>query len=79
MESRATGMPPALRQAWQTRRAEEASALHAAPAGRVIARETTRLDISATRIRALVAHGQSPRYLLPDTLLDYIRSHHLYL
>lgn len=48
------------------------------PAGRVIPREIAGLDISATKIRAALAAGQSTRYLLPDSVLDYIREHHLY-
>jgi len=38
----------------------------------------TALDISATAIRELVKTGGSPRYLLPDPVLDYIRSEGLY-
>lgn len=54
------------------------SALDAGPAGRVLVREISALDISASKIRALLADGRSPRYLLPDSVLDYIESHHLY-
>jgi nicotinate-nucleotide adenylyltransferase len=36
------------------------------------------LDISATRIRALLACGQSPRYLLPEAVLAYIHDRGLY-
>jgi nicotinate-nucleotide adenylyltransferase len=39
----------------------------------------TPLDISASAIRAGMAAGLTPRYLLPDAVLDYIASHHLYL
>jgi len=38
----------------------------------------TPLDISASAIRAATAAGRTPRYLLPDAVLDYIASHHLY-
>ena len=38
----------------------------------------TQLDISATRIRALLASGESARYLLLDALLEHIHLHHLY-
>lgn len=38
----------------------------------------TQLDISSSRIRSLVAGGHSPRFLVPDTVLDYIESHQLY-
>jgi nicotinate-nucleotide adenylyltransferase len=49
-----------------------------AHAGSVLAREITALDISATRIRALLAQGASPRYLAPEPVLDYIDHNHLY-
>lgn len=48
------------------------------PNGRVICREFTMLDISASRIRADLAAGLSTRYLLPEPVLDYIVRHRLY-
>ena len=48
------------------------------PAGHIAAFAMTQLDISATRIRALLSKGHSPRYLMPDVLVDYIQDHHLY-
>jgi nicotinate-nucleotide adenylyltransferase len=36
------------------------------------------LAISATEIRQLIAEGRSPRYLLPEGVLQYIRKHQLY-
>ena len=47
-------------------------------AGSVLTREITALDISATRIRALLGQGASPRYLAPEAVLDYIDHHNLY-
>jgi nicotinate-nucleotide adenylyltransferase len=49
-----------------------------APNGRVIPREIAALDISASGIRQALSQGQSTRYLLPDSVLDYIRDHQLY-
>lgn len=40
------------------------------PAGRVLLLDVTPLEVSATRIRSLLAQGRSPRYLLPDRLVD---------
>jgi nicotinate-nucleotide adenylyltransferase len=36
------------------------------------------LDISSTGIRQSIARGDPPRDLVPDAVLDYIGSHHLY-
>jgi nicotinate-nucleotide adenylyltransferase len=46
--------------------------------GKIYIAQTTLLDISATRIRKLVATNKSIRYLLPDAVLNYIKTHHLY-
>lgn len=52
--------------------------LHAAPAGAIVRFDMTPLAISATEIRALLHDGRSPRYLLPDSVVDYIAGHSLY-
>ena len=49
------------------------------PAGSVLLRTTTPLDISATAIRDTLARHGSARYLLPDAVLDYIYEHQLYI
>lgn len=59
--------------------AADAQRLRAAPAGLVCFQPVTALDISATRIRELLRAGRSARYLLPDAVLDFIRSSGLYL
>lgn len=43
-------------------------------AGRILGVDVTDLDISATAIRNQLAQGQEPRYLLPEAVLDRIRS-----
>jgi len=48
-------------------------------AGQIILRPVTQLDISATAIRTSIREGKSPRYLLPQPVLDYIHLNHLYL
>lgn len=45
-----------------------ADALRATPTGRVLRIAITQLEISATRIRALLREGSEPRWLLPDAL-----------
>ncbi|MDB5799517.1 MAG: nadD [Rhodocyclales bacterium] len=54
-------------------------ALSASPAGLVSHFEMTPLEVSATAIRVALAGGRSPRFLLPDKVLDYIEAHQLYL
>ena len=53
-------------------------ALQRKPAGGILFQPVTQLNISATRIRALLARGQSPRYLLPEAVLAYIHAQALY-
>ena len=36
------------------------------------------LDLSASQIRAHIARGDSPRFLVPDSVLSYIESNRLY-
>lgn len=77
------GHPPqtpsaALAAEAEPRLAARVEYMFGAPAGRVLPFEMTPLAISASLIRARLAAGQSVRYLLPDSVLDYIRSHRLY-
>lgn len=53
-------------------------ALKRSAAGRIILLPVTQLDISATRIRAMLRAGISPRYLLPEPVLSFIQQHSLY-
>ena len=52
------------------RRLADLSGLMHLPAGRIVQLEVTPLEISATRIRALLAAGRDPRYLLPAGLFQ---------
>jgi nicotinate-nucleotide adenylyltransferase len=71
-------LPEDLGQELSIRRSAHPDALKAAPAGGIVTFSMTQLAVSATQIRRLLADGQSARYLLPDTVLDYISSHSLY-
>lgn len=43
-----------------------------------IVQEWVKNDISATHVRRALRRGRSVRYLLPDSVLNYIHEHHLY-
>ncbi|MGH8584021.1 MAG: nicotinate-nucleotide adenylyltransferase [Gammaproteobacteria bacterium] len=57
---------------------EDPGVLHAQPAGAILFCAFTQLDISASSVRALIAAGKSPRYLLPEAVLNVIETEHLY-
>lgn len=57
---------------------KDLAALGLSPSGAIIMPPITALDISATAIRACLRQQKSPRYLLPDAVLDYIQCHRLY-
>jgi nicotinate-nucleotide adenylyltransferase len=48
------------------------------PHGVLMIQELTPLDVSATQIRTQLGTGVSPRYLLPDVVLNYIYDNALY-
>ncbi len=70
--------PPEVEALLEGRRAADPKRLAECPAGLVLCHRVTQLDISATRIRDLVASGSSPRYLLPDAVWAMILEHGLY-
>ena len=57
---------------------ENAQELHESPAGWVTMQQITALDISSTAIRDTIQNKHSARYLIPDSIIDYIQSHQLY-
>jgi len=63
-------LPHSLWTEIEARRTADVAELHARPAGRVIELAVTPLEISATRIRELLAAGRDPRYLLPCGLFE---------
>lgn len=71
-------MDSALRAEFETRFTQDMALLHAQPAGKIYTFNMTPLTISATAIRALLAQGKSPKFLLPDTVLTYIQEKNLY-
>lgn len=71
-------LPQELASQFNARRLSDAGSLKDAPAGGIVTFAMTQLAISATQIRKLLANGLSARYLLPDSVLDYIQTHSLY-
>lgn len=69
---------PALAAEFERRRAVAPDILRGGPGGRILPLPITALDIAASRIRADLAAGRSPRYLLPDAVVGYIEAHSLY-
>jgi nicotinate-nucleotide adenylyltransferase len=72
-------MPQPLAREYANRRMQQPLAVHLSPAGGIVVIPFTALDISATAIRDMLRAGASPRYLLPGAVLDYIRTHRLYV
>lgn len=68
----------ALFEELQPRLTEDAGLLNRQPAGYVLPLEVTQLEISSTRIRRILGEGRSPRFLLPESVIDYMREHDLY-
>ncbi len=56
----------------------ECGGLHLHASGSILVEELRPLAISSTEIRELLAASRSPRYLLPQVVLDYIQAHNLY-
>jgi nicotinate-nucleotide adenylyltransferase len=71
-------MPQPLAREYASRTLEQPLAVHLAPAGGIAVVAITALDISATMIRDCIRAKASPRYLLPDSVLDYIQVRKLY-
>jgi nicotinate-nucleotide adenylyltransferase len=59
-----------LEQEVAARKESDVAPLRARPCGRLIELAVTPLEVSATRIRDLLAAGRDPRYLLPAGLFD---------
>lgn len=61
-------LPNELRTKIASRRCRDAAAIRESPCGRVLQIEVTPLEISASQVRALLAAGRDPRWLVPDAL-----------
>lgn len=61
-------LPTELRTKIASRRCTDVRGIDEAPGGRVLTIPVTPLDISASQVRALLAAGREPRWLVPDAL-----------
>jgi nicotinate-nucleotide adenylyltransferase len=57
---------------------QDAAALAAAPAGGILLRQVTQLEVASSSIRELIAAGGDPRYLVPDGVREFIQANHIY-
>lgn len=72
-------LAPAVAALWEQRRAGvQDTRLQSQPCGLIAPFSMTPLEISSTAIRAAICEMHSARHLLPDKVLAYIHSHHLY-
>ena len=62
------GLPTELRTKIASRRCTEVRGIHESPSGRVLTIPVTPLEISASRVREILASGLEPRWLVPDAL-----------
>lgn len=51
---------------------------HLFRSGKIFTQDITTLDIQASRIRSKIALGESPQFLLPDKVMNYIQTNGLY-
>jgi nicotinate-nucleotide adenylyltransferase len=77
-ELREAALAPELQTLWRQCKTELVADLQTAPAGKILWRAITGLDIASSRIREAYAWKISTRYLLPEAVRDYIETHHLY-
>lgn len=69
---------PALQDVMSARQVARPGDLGDRPYGGVLPIGITQLDISSTNIRRLIAQRQSPAFLAPDAVIEYIDRHGLY-
>jgi len=78
LDANAPDLDSALATLWQEAHAETLGELELIPAGRILEFDISPLNISSTQIRAIVAKGESPRFLVPEAVWNLIRLQGLY-
>lgn len=57
---------------------EKTTELQAKYQARIIILPERKIDISSSEVRSRIREGKSVRYMIPDKVIDYISSNHLY-
>lgn len=71
-------LPAELQALLHNHYSEHIEDLSLAPSGHITMQPITALDISATAIREDIKHGNSLRYLMPESVISYIKTNELY-
>jgi nicotinate-nucleotide adenylyltransferase len=71
-------MPAPLKTLWERSATTHVEDLTRKTAGHILMQHITPLDISATQIREDFKHHLTPRYLMPERVIDYINKNGLY-
>ena len=79
LERPGSDSPPLAVTQWLDQHQIDQSALLTSPAGGVMTLDQPVLDIASSDIRALLAAGRDPRFLLPDVVMEYIKRHKLFM
>lgn len=67
-----------LQKVFETRRVSDWRALRKQTGGGIWVSEPGQIELSSTTIRQIISRGDSLRYLLPESVIDYIENNHLY-
>ena len=63
---------------WIDKHNVDKATLLSRPAGGVYMMKQPRLDVASSEIRAMIAEGRDPRFLIPPSVMEYIRRHGLF-
>lgn len=70
--------PVSLADFYTDKRVDDRQSLKSCPNGKIYFQQVTQLDISATAIRQIFAENKSARFLMPDSVIEYIQAKQLY-
>jgi nicotinate-nucleotide adenylyltransferase len=71
--------PPLAVRQWLDQHRIDHNAMLSSAAGGVMTLDQPVLDIASSDIRALLAAGRDPRFLLPEVVMEYIKEHSLFM